>query len=432
MGVHVSCLMNDFRPRHPVQVRFENIRVDFLIRSPTRAKSGSIWQELKQLNPFSHRVPKHVLHGLSGTFRPGRLTAILGSSGAGKSVFLNCVSGHIQSMPTARIRGGVYVNQERLPEIQFMQEIAGYVEQDDVITGTMTVREAIGMAARLRLPDITEDERQRRVDEVISKLRLDQAQNTYIGTAFRKGVSGGERKRTSIGMELITGSPLLFLDEPTSGLDAFTQLSVIRFLHDLSREGRTIVATIHSPSSQMLELFDDIIILAEGRILYQGPSDELVFYFASIGFYCPKFVNPADYVFLEVLHKKEELDVEETRAMYLERIRLLVHVYEESELKQRSTFYAHHPPPGRLHSSMLLQTASFWTQARFLMRRSVNDIIRDPVIFITRIIATSLLAVFVALVYLDISNTRGRPEATIQNILGAIFLLALNQVRLSP
>lgn len=194
-------------------------------------------------------------------------------------------------MKRASISGDIYVNREKLEDYQLMQEIVGVVEQEDLILGTMTVREALLMSATLRMPNINAEEADELVENTIKKLYLDSARDTYIGTKFKKGVSGGERKRTSIGMELITKTPILFLDEPTSGLDAFSQLTVVRLLSSLAKEGKTVTATIHSPSSQMLKYFDDVIIIAEGRIIYQGTSDRLIEYFSSIGYDCPRYCS---------------------------------------------------------------------------------------------------------------------------------------------
>ena len=151
-----------------VQLRFDTLNVSFKIKPPP-SKEQSFRTELKQALPFGERVDKQVLHSVSGVFRPSRLTAILGPSGAGKSVLLNCLSGQTVSMPTASITGKIYVNRELIEEPQFLQEIAGYVQQEDVIMGSMTVREALLLSARLRQPDLNPIRQQALVDETLNR-----------------------------------------------------------------------------------------------------------------------------------------------------------------------------------------------------------------------------------------------------------------------
>jgi ABC-type multidrug transport system ATPase subunit len=149
-----------------------------------------------------------------------------------------------------------------------MRKMSAFVFQDDVILSTMTVREAILLSARLRLPGAMPlAEKRARVEKVIYLMHLERCADTVIGSATDKGgISGGERKRTSIGMELITNPPVLFLDEPTTGLDTYTAFSIMDTLRQLAASGRTVVATIHQPSSDMFHLFDDLLILAHGQV----------------------------------------------------------------------------------------------------------------------------------------------------------------------
>jgi len=138
---------------------------------------------------------------------------------------------------------------------------------------------------------------------MLEVLGLKHVATTYIGDNMIRGISGGERKRTSIGVELITNPSMVFLDEPTTGLDSKTSENVVSLLHDLANKGgRTIVCTIHQPSSQIFTQFDDLLLLVRGNIIYQGPTASAIDYFASIGFPCPKLSNPADY-FMKVMNE---------------------------------------------------------------------------------------------------------------------------------
>ena len=152
---------------------------------------------------------------------------------------------------------------------------------------------------RLSLP---KEKKTKKVAQLIQDLKLERAADTFVGGNFLKGISGGERKRTSIGVELMTDPNLLFLDEPTSGLDSFTAFLLITLLKNFAvREHKTVIFTIHQPSSDTFFLFDKLMLLAKGKFIYQGPTPAAVGYFSTIGYNCPEYTNPADY-FIEIAH----------------------------------------------------------------------------------------------------------------------------------
>lgn len=150
-----------------------------------------------------------------------------------------------------------------------------------------------------------------RVEELISTLKLTKCQNTKIGGPLIKGVSGGERKRTSIGVELITDPNLIFLDEPTTGLDSFTATAIMETLRELAlTEGRTVISTIHQPNSDIFNSFDRLLLIAKGKIIYFNKASLSVDYFASIRFQCPELSNPADYFMSMMSIESIEEDME--------------------------------------------------------------------------------------------------------------------------
>ena len=190
---------------------------------------------------------------------------------------------------------------------------------------TMTVREAILFSARLRLPATTPlDEKRKRVSQVIDLLRLNNCADTLIGSALAKGgISGGEKKRVAIGMELITNPSILFLDEPTTGLDTYTAYSVISTISSLAGSGRTVVATIHQPSSDIFHLFDNLIVLDQGCIVYQGPARELVRFAGEMQLVCPTYTNPADFLFMKILNDPERAAADGDAAVSMRTARLV-------------------------------------------------------------------------------------------------------------
>lgn len=186
------------------------------------------------------------------------------------------------------------VNGVEKENIKGYSSYSAYVQQDDILFQTMTVRECLEFSAKLKLKGDLQD-KITRVDNLISELRLNKCQNTKIGGELIRGVSGGERKRTSIGVELITDPNLIFLDEPTTGLDSYTATSVIETLRDLTYSGKTVVSTIHQPNSNIYQSFDRLMLMSLGKIIYFNEARLAVNYFSELGFVCPKFSNPADY-----------------------------------------------------------------------------------------------------------------------------------------
>lgn len=285
--------------------------------------------------------PKVILDNVSGSVMPGQFLSIIGASGAGKTTLLNFLSGRLISQKLEKV-GNVFVNGVDRSNIKGFSAVSAYVQQDDILFQTLTVRECLTFAAKLKLKG-TSQEKLQRVDDIITELRLTKCQNTKIGGPLVKGVSGGERKRTSIGVELITDPNLIFLDEPTTGLDSFTATSVMETLKDLARSGRTIVQTIHQPNSDIFEMFDRLMLLAKGKIIFFNEANLAVDYFSRIGFKCPELSNPADY-FMSIMSiesiEQKDLDNQEDlqqsqheiQNLYQERINYFSKKYIESEL----------------------------------------------------------------------------------------------------
>lgn len=205
-------------------------------------------------------APRKILDGITGYALPGEFVSIIGASGAGKTTLLNHLSGRLLATGLKK-SGEIKVNGQNKDEVAGFSQFTAYVQQDDVLYQTFTVRECLEFSAKLQMSGGFE-ERMRRVQQIIDDLKLNKCENTKIGGPLIKGVSGGERKRTSIGVELITNPSLIFLDEPTTGLDSYTATQVMRTLRDLANSGRTIVQTIHQPNSDIFELFDKLMLLA--------------------------------------------------------------------------------------------------------------------------------------------------------------------------
>ncbi|CAK9871016.1 unnamed protein product [Sphagnum jensenii] len=238
---------------------------------------------------------KTILKGVSGVVSAGEMLAMLGPSGSGKTTLLNILKGEKQLKAKKQLQGKILYNNK--PHSKAIKRITAFVAQDDVLFPHLTVKETLFYAALLRLPrSYSQEQKERRVEAIIAELGLEKCQHTMIGNTFLRGVSGGERKRVSIGHEMLVDPSLLLLDEPTSGLDSTTASRIIVTLQELARGGRTIITTIHQPSSRIFQMFDKLILLSGGQLLYYGRANAAMAYFTSLGF-APSFAtNPADFL----------------------------------------------------------------------------------------------------------------------------------------
>lgn len=253
-------------------------------------------------NVSYHLKGKEILSDISGIAHPGQITAIMGASGAGKSTFLDILA---RKNKRGNALGSMYINGEKILDTEY-RNVIGYVDQEDTLLPTLTVYETILTSALLRLPaDMGISVKEQRVDEVIQQLGIYHIKDQIIGSeeGNGRGISGGEKRRVGIACELVTSPSILFLDEPTSGLDAFNAFNVVDCLVTLAKTyNRTVVFTIHQPRSNIVALFDQLILLAKGRTVYSGPFSSCQPYFDHIGYSCPQGFNIADYLVDLTMH----------------------------------------------------------------------------------------------------------------------------------
>jgi ABC-type multidrug transport system ATPase subunit len=222
---------------------------------------------------------KRILDGVSFTVYPTEFVGLLGPSGAGKTTLLMALIGYLQPD-----YGRTLVNGDDLAtHYDRYRGAIGYVPQEDIIHSELTVFEALYFTAKLRLPpDTTDDEINRRIDKVLDDLEIEDTRHILIGSPERKGISGGQRKRVNLALELLTEPSLLCLDEPTSGLASEDASNVMKLLRKLADGGRTILLTIHQPSQQVYRMMDNTLYLAGGEQIYYGPAyPDSMFYFNS-------------------------------------------------------------------------------------------------------------------------------------------------------
>eukprot|EP00099_Drosophila_melanogaster_P017697 NP_608618.1 uncharacterized protein Dmel_CG17646, isoform A [Drosophila melanogaster] len=248
-------------------------------------------------------VTKEILHGLNGSFRSGELTAIMGPSGAGKSTLLNVMSGFCST----GVSGDIRVNRKPMaPSSERFRQMLCYIHQDDLLRPQLLVGEIMLLAAHLKLGfKVTKAYKMDLIKHILSLLGLDHRYNVPTGK-----LSGGQKKRLAIALELISNPPVLYLDEPTTGLDSSSCSSCVALLKKLASQGHTIVCTIHQPSALIFEMFDKLYTVVDGHCMYQGPVRELVPFLADQQLVCPSYHNPADYL-LEVAVGEHQRDLNE-------------------------------------------------------------------------------------------------------------------------
>jgi ABC-type multidrug transport system ATPase subunit len=289
-----------------------------------------------------------------------------------------------------KLTGSVELNGVERDEVGF-RRISAYVVQDDRLYPHMTVEETFTMAAHFYLPDVYSlDQKKLLVDSVIAELGLDKARNTMIGDEKVRGVSGGERKRANIGVQLISNPSILFLDEPTSGLDSFQSQAVMESMKAMTAHGRLVITVIHQPRSSIFEMFDKLLLLSDGRVMYMGDAHGAGEYLNSVGFAVPRFFNPADF-FLDVLSpdtRTSELDKDSTS-----RIRHLADIWaskpSNDSLAVGSEAY------GTIQSLNVNETWSFskWQRTmQLLFWRAWIEVLRNRAVIIVKIVMSCIFS----------------------------------------
>ncbi|KAG2671139.1 hypothetical protein I3760_14G119400 [Carya illinoinensis] len=254
-----------------------------------------LWQDLTVVVPnFGNGHSRRLLDGLTGFAEPGRIMAIMGPSGSGKSTLLDSLAGRLSG--NVVMTGNVLLNgmKKRLD-----YGVLAYVTQEDIMLGTLTVRETLKYSAHLRLPTTMTKEEVNGIGEgTIVEMGLQDCADRLIGNWHLRGISGGEKKRLSIAIEILTRPCLLFLDEPTSGLDSASAFFVVQTLRRIAHDGRTVISSIHQPSSEVFALFDDLFLLSGGQTVYFGAAKLAIEFFDKAGFPCPSRRNPSDHFLL--------------------------------------------------------------------------------------------------------------------------------------
>lgn len=387
-----------------------------VLKQPTLAASAL---------PEVHQNRKVLIKGSSGSLRSG-LIATMGPSGSGKTTLINALAHRVDSK--TRVTGHIELNGV-VASNALLKSLSGYVMQDQLLNGYLTVRETMDYTARLRLPaDWTDEQRSKRVSEVIDKMGLTNSQHAIVGVPERKGISGGERKRLCVGMELLTEPKLLFLDEPTSGLDSVAAWELLKLLKDLSQSTTqpcTIIVSIHQPQAKLFALFDHLILLATGDVIYNGSTRAIPAWLEAAGVPCPPFTNIADHLLdlvtpplgstkderKQVAFQVEALKIASTTARYRAR------TFSSATKEQFAD------PLGENFHLMDRRRVGWGRQCWVLFERGMKENWRRKNVLLISFIQTIVMAVLIGTVFLRI----GDGQSSVTRRQPVLFFCVINQ-----
>ncbi|XP_076831244.1 ATP-binding cassette sub-family G member 8 [Brachyhypopomus gauderio] len=392
------------------------------------------YERLSELKmPWEMSADKQTaIRDLNLRVRSGQMLAVIGSSGCGKTSLLDIIT--CRDEGGTRKSGEILLNGRTCTRSLVKKSIA-HVRQDDRLLPHLTVRETLAFVAKLRLPThFSQAQRDQRVDDVIAELRLRQCANTRVGNSYVRGVSGGERRRVSIAVQLLWNPGVLILDEPTSGLDSFTAHNLVITLYRLARGNRLVLLSVHQPRSDIFQLFDLVVLLSSGSAVYCGPAKDMVPYFSSLGHPCPRYCNPSDY-YVDLISVDRRSP--EKEAVCLERARVLAAQFVakvkntedfmwkseerdgpalESLQENSSTVIAEasitvskqkDSPPGQLH------------QFTTLIRRQVFNDYRDLVTLVVHGLEALLMSLLVGFLYFG----AGEEQLSMQDTVALLYMM---------
>nr|BAL46500.1 ABC transporter [Diospyros kaki] len=369
------------------------------------------WRDLSVTVPGSKGGRRSILEGVNGYVEPGEVLAVMGPSGCGKSTLLDALAGRLGSK--TKQTGEILIN-GRKQTLAF--GTSAYVTQDDTLMTTLTVQEAVYYSAQLQLPDsMSRAQKKQRAEATIREMGLQDAINTRIGGWSSKGLSGGQKRRVSICIEILTRPKLLFLDEPTSGLDSAASYHVMNRIIKLAQQDRrTVIASIHQPSSEVFELFHNLCLLSSGRLVYFGSTSATNEFFSLNGFPCPTMRNPSDH-YLRTINKDFDNDVEQGLGQSMTTVQVidvLVKSYKSSEYLQHvsKTMYEICQQKGETLEKGGSQ-AGFITQSLVLTKRSFVNMYRDLGYYWLRLAIYIALCLCVGTIFYNIGSSFGSIQA---------------------
>ncbi|KAF9922406.1 hypothetical protein FBU30_007461 [Linnemannia zychae] len=380
--------------KDPVTIRVEALSLSVMLSTADWSFRGflsALKRETKE---------KKLLREVDVVFPAGALTAILGGSGAGKTSLLNAL---LHRTPAnLNMTGAIYYNDSKNPSLRTINSVTSYVRQDDnFLLSHLTVRETLQYAAELQMESsIPRAEKYAKVEDIIDLLGLRECADVIIGNATVKGCSGGQRRRVSIGIQLVTEPSCLFLDEPTSGLDALTAKAVVLTLKQIAASGRTVVCTIHQPRADIWHVFDNVVLLVTGGYAaYSGPADRVVEYFEEAGHVAPPLINVPDFILDTASVNLRSAQLEENTRKVVNGLVDRFNAHKKEMLASQLSTHSLGQLP-----KVNPQFASFGKAFPILTRRSFINTFRQKGLFFNKLLQPVIVAIIMAIFFAPLGN----------------------------
>ncbi|XP_057464658.1 ABC transporter G family member 10-like [Actinidia eriantha] len=336
-----------------------------------------------------NRPAKFILHDVNCEARPGEITAIAGPSGAGKTTLLEIMSGKISP---GKVSGRVLINHFPM-DAKCFRRISGYVTQDDALFPHLTVEETLMYSALLRLPGGGKEAKSR-VRVLMNELGLGQVSGSRVGYRSNRGISGGERRRVSIGVELVHDPAVVLIDEPTSGLDSGSALQVVTLLKSMVvNRGKTIILTIHQPGFRILKLLDRVVVLSNGAVMHNGSLKLLQERLDFAGYCLPRHINVLEFA-IDVMGRL----VIQTSASFNNQFALTDH-YEEARDRE---------PKNGIEEKLISSPNSQFKEVLILGQRFCKNVFRTKQLFATRVIQVVVAGLVLGTIFMNVGDDHGR------------------------
>ncbi|KAG6606656.1 Pleiotropic drug resistance protein ABC Superfamily [Phytophthora cinnamomi] len=456
---HISTRMQAAlgQPLPQMEVRFHNVSIsaDVVVKDETNLKTelptltNTVKMAAIRMNAKKHIVTKDILRNVSGVLKPGTMTLVLGQPGSGKSSLLKMLGGRLSTdMRTLRVDGEVTYNGIAQGELRArLPQFVSFVDQHDKHLSTLTVKETLEFAnactggklskheeklfsrgtpeQNQQALDVLRATYQHYPDVVIRQLGLEACQNTILGDAMLRGVSGGERKRVTTGEMAFGNKFVLLMDEISTGLDSAATFDIISTQRSLAKALRkTVVISLLQPSPEVFALFDDVILLNDGYVMYHGPRSEALGYFERLGFRCPATRDVADFLLDLGTSKQRQYEVGACPASACE----FAHAFETSSVRDDMTAALNTP----LDRSLLSDTSkfmevrpefhqNFWDGTLTLIRRQMTVTLRNTALLKSRFLMSVMLGLLNGSTFFQFD------EADTQVVIGMVYV-AINFV----
>ncbi|KJE94261.1 ABC transporter mdrA2 [Capsaspora owczarzaki ATCC 30864] len=393
----------------------------------------NVWSDFKQMvgiNPRPETTEYAVLDGVSGYLEPGDMCIVLGGPSSGKTSLLKALSNRLSNA----VRGIIQVNGQKVPDN--FNRVIGLVPQQDIHIPTLTVKETLRFAAELQLPEsMPSEDKNDHVDVVLKLLGLAHAADTMLGNNLIRGVSGGEKKRVTIGVELLKTPNLMLFDEPTTGLDSAAAFNVMNHVRGIADVGFPCMVALLQPSKELYDLFNKVLLISNGQIVYFGPKDDALPYFESIGISCPAGLNPAEFLAQVADHPEKfvapSVSAELSTEHFHEQFRKS-DIYAELGRKLWKGVAPRNAPPPANPNVVPKYSNSVWTQFKLNLDRAIKINLRDPAGLQVRISRSIMTGFIVGTLFVQLGSDQVGARNKLGVIINSVAFFAFGAAAMIP